>query len=438
MNAIIDFLTFLQNFSTVLFFAEILFCWHLPKRKLFWLRLLLFFGVCFLFTRQGSAFTPWKKYELFTSIPWMKIGGKINVGFIIIFFLTALLTWFCFDASFCLILIYCSSGYVVQNLQYHLIETYRYSLFHNETQTLGYRLLACLVIVLLFFLAKLFIVDKNKKCETIVNVKRFSVLYSFFVLIVTVGFSYLSFLSNPADVMPHCYSMMCCMFLLAIEYSFFEKSEADYKSGKIKELYEKKVAMQSSMQVTVDSLNHKAHDLKRYVSAMKLMSEDERTGQLEQLNEIASAYDSLIRTKNQTMDLILTENTMLCAKNEIDFSFMIDCEKLGFVSAEDLYVLLSNALDNAIEAEKKEEPSHRNIYLQAYQNQNFVVLKIENYFSKKLILNDGLPVTSKTDKNEHGFGISSIKQIAEKYGGFLNISVEENRFLLTVVLPVKN
>ena len=54
-------------------------------------------------------------------------------------------------------------------------------------------------------------------------------------------------------------------------------------------------------------------------------------------------------------------------------------------------------------------------------------------------LKDGLPETSKQDKDNHGFGLKSIKLIAEKYNGSLAVSTEiKNLFSLNILIPLPN
>ena len=51
---------------------------------------------------------------------------------------------------------------------------------------------------------------------------------------------------------------------------------------------------------------------------------------------------------------------------------------------------------------------------------------------------DGLPVTDKkTDVSMHGIGLSNVKREAEKYGGSLDIQINEKEFLVVVLLQVK-
>lgn len=66
---------------------------------------------------------------------------------------------------------------------------------------------------------------------------------------------------------------------------------------------------------------------------------------------------------------------------------------------------------------------------------NVLCIYIDNYFDGQLVYEDGIPVTSKKDKNIHGFGINSIKTLARKYGGEINIHDSNNTFSLQVIIP---
>ena len=47
----------------------------------------------------------------------------------------------------------------------------------------------------------------------------------------------------------------------------------------------------------------------------------------------------------------------------------------------------------------------------------------------------GLPRTSKEDRDSHGFGLQSIRQIAQDHGGFLTVQGEDQIFLLRITFP---
>lgn len=124
--------------------------------------------------------------------------------------------------------------------------------------------------------------------------------------------------------------------------------------------------------------------------------------------------------------------------NESDFK----TKKSGSVSDRldpyDIGVILSNSLENAIEAcEKAGEGAY--IYVRSYVKGSLFFIETENSFSGEINFagGSGLPLTSK-EEGAHGYGLSNIERTAKKYMGDIDISVEERSgrsiFFLTVML----
>jgi sensor histidine kinase regulating citrate/malate metabolism len=65
------------------------------------------------------------------------------------------------------------------------------------------------------------------------------------------------------------------------------------------------------------------------------------------------------------------------------------------------------------------------------------LIQTENAFKGSLQFKDGLPKTTTGDEFNHGYGVSSIKMIAEKYGGSLNTRAEDNVFYLNILIPME-
>ena len=63
-------------------------------------------------------------------------------------------------------------------------------------------------------------------------------------------------------------------------------------------------------------------------------------------------------------------------------------------------------------------------------------IHIENYLGHEIILKNGLPLTSKADKNYHGFGVLSIRHVVEKYKGTMYIRTDHSRFCLDILIPI--
>ena len=101
----------------------------------------------------------------------------------------------------------------------------------------------------------------------------------------------------------------------------------------------------------------------------------------------------------------------------------------------EICTLFGNCLDNAIEAVMKiNDIDKRNINLIVRNVHSFISITIENYYVGNILLNsDGLPMTTKSNKDYHGFGTKSIKMIVNKYQGDLKITTKKNIFTLSIL-----
>ena len=115
---------------------------------------------------------------------------------------------------------------------------------------------------------------------------------------------------------------------------------------------------------------------------------------------------------------------------------MADCSNMGFISNGDLYALFGNIMDNATEAAGEvEDENKRCIAVNIREAAGWISVTVENYFTGELSFSeDGLPLTRKAKKSEHGFGLKSVRHIAEKYGGNVSVETEGDIFRISVLL----
>lgn len=102
----------------------------------------------------------------------------------------------------------------------------------------------------------------------------------------------------------------------------------------------------------------------------------------------------------------------------------------------DLSSILFNTIDNSIEACLNSNLENKYIYLQLYPDGNFLYYKIKNNYDasnspchKKLFLN-------KRDYIEKGYGLRIVRDIVEKYDGYIDIDKCDNEYSVTMVLPL--
>lgn len=102
----------------------------------------------------------------------------------------------------------------------------------------------------------------------------------------------------------------------------------------------------------------------------------------------------------------------------------------------DLSAIFGNALDNAIESVMRvEDPEKRLIHVTVSARKGFTLITFENYFEGELSFAGQLPVTTKGDRGFHGYGLKSIRYVAEKYGGSMTVQAEEQWFKLNILFP---
>ena len=244
---------------------------------------------------------------------------------------------------------------------------------------------------------------------------------------------------NKAYTIVSCiYNLLCCSMVLYIQFSLATNKHLKSELQTTMQLLKQAEDQYKSSKENVDIINLKCHDLKHqlteYAKNGKLDSE-----LLGELENVINIYDSTIKTGNEALDLILSEKSLICQKKDIKLTCLADCSKLSFISKTDLYSLFGNMIDNAMEAVSKiQDVDRRHINLVVKNVNSFVSISIDNYYEGNIVLLDnGLPKTTKEDKDYHGYGMKSIQLIVNKYDGDLNISLDNNVFSLFIMFPIK-
>lgn len=189
----------------------------------------------------------------------------------------------------------------------------------------------------------------------------------------------------------------------------------------------------------IESLGRLAHDLKHQIAALRAEVDPEHAAAgFEQLEKSVQRYSAQQHTGNPVLDVILTTKERTCADRGISFTAVADGSLLSNMSSMDIASLFGNALDNAIEATSKlADPEQRLIKLALFEQNSFTVVRVEKYYDSRLKKDaeGNLRTTKRDDQHRHGFGVKSIRHIAQQYGGEVTIRTNDHWFVLTVLLP---
>lgn len=226
--------------------------------------------------------------------------------------------------------------------------------------------------------------------------------------------------------------------LLYAYHAQHQEAQARKELDSMQTILENQYAQYKMSRESIDMINRKYHDLKHQIAALRAEPDAGRREQwLDEMEEDIRAYEAQNKTGNSVVDTLLTGKSLYCQKHGIALTVVADGRSLTFMDIMDICTIFGNALDNAIECELKiPDKSKRMIHLTLTTQKQFLLLQVENYCPNMPAFRDGLPVTTKQDSANHGFGVKSIRFTARKYGGSTTVGAEDGWFVLKVLIPL--
>ena len=232
-------------------------------------------------------------------------------------------------------------------------------------------------------------------------------------------------------------SLVLTFFMLYAEYQLAFRAKLEVELATLSTLMESERRQYEISRDLIDAINVKCHDIRHQIRHFHDGDADVSSDFLADLAREVDIYDSIVKSDSEPLDIILTEKGLVCEQEGITFTCIADGEALSFMAPADVYSLFGNALENAIEAVRVlEDPTKRAIGLDVRTAGEMLLIHVENYFSGELVMEDGMPQTTKADASRHGYGIKSMVNIAERYGGTLATVVRDEVFALNVAIPL--
>ncbi|MBR6101880.1 MAG: sensor histidine kinase [Ruminococcus sp.] len=219
-------------------------------------------------------------------------------------------------------------------------------------------------------------------------------------------------------------------------------------------LYEKNLSLMaenhtlSIQRLQYDSLNDRLenmrktrHDLRHHTALLKQIR---LSGDLSALDELINTYTEqnaldqpLMFCENKTVNIVLAFYSETAYKNSISFSVKADIPEDIFADSKDIAVVFGNVLENASDACREVEGERFIDITAAYKSSangdHILTLVVKNSFATAPTVNEN-GVFNSTKHPGEGIGISSVKSIAEKYGGTCSFTHEDGVFSVSVIL----
>lgn len=432
--------TAIKSFSEFLLFliiAVIMFTAKMPRRNRFVSRAVLSFAACVIIAVL-SGFCGGTIIAAFYYATAAQTVVNI-FAHIVIFASVFVAAYICFDKKPSSVLFLCIASYAVE----HILSSITIPLSNYIEHSL-LREVVSILIVLLGYVPVYFLFVRRfvRLFSAVSEVEWNSVtLFSVFIILIATVVGSIGYGGREASPLLFAMLSVCsvvfCFFLLYAQYLILSTMIARRDRETDKLLHATQLRQYEFIRNNIDEINIRFHDIKHKMNDMAENGGALDKDYIEKLNELISEYDSQIKTGSEALDVILLEKSLHCKRKKIKFICLADGALLDGMSPADLYSIFGNALDNAIEYLETVDEDNRIIKMYVdLKCGSFVNISIKNRFDceKKTITGDNLK-TSKSDADNHGYGIRSMKMTVERFGGSMSISASDDVFEVNIVLP---
>lgn len=367
------------------------------------------------------------------SLPVM--AGRV-FSMLTVYFLLILFAWLCYEESFWTALFVASSGYIAQDIAgslktiLRLVPAFAALTAHPAGILLADLLCYGGIFAVLFFAFRPFTRRRNENFDN-----KLKVVFSFGIMVLCIGMARLT-QDNPdrnqlALLSESLYGILCGVFILSLQFGVMEQARLSRNVDEMRRILQKQRDQYEAGKSSMELVNEKYHDLK---ALLRSFHGQLSAAQMQKLEQQVQEYDVYIHTGNAALDVLLTERRALCARRGIQLTCLLHGPDLAFMEELDLYTLLGNALDNAVEAVSRlPAEKEKFISLTAAREGNMVTLHMENPLAGTVTFSDGLPRSAR-DPRYHGFGMRSMERIVQRYGGTLSARQQGELFCLDLLL----
>lgn len=199
------------------------------------------------------------------------------------------------------------------------------------------------------------------------------------------------------------------------------------------------VGLYNSMRENYNIQRQRTHEYKNQILCMDMLMKKKDYSKLEDyIGNISDGLDAqldMVDTNNDVVNAILNAKYYEAIKNDVLFVLKINDLSDIKVSDEDIVTILSNLLDNAIEAAKQCNVGKRTVKIKLLSEDDVLTIAVSNtYKTEPMLTEDGYIRTTKNNKEEHGWGIRNIVATLEKYDAEYIIDYKNGEFVFSIMM----
>lgn len=197
--------------------------------------------------------------------------------------------------------------------------------------------------------------------------------------------------------------------------------------------------MYNMLAENLDRQRSRTHEFNNHLLCINALVKNQKYEELkEYISDIcqnSQIDENVINTNNVMVNTIINIKYSEAVGKGIVFVVRVnDLSKIN-IKNEDLVILLSNLLNNAIEACEKCE-NKRVIKMKFMIENEDIILSVKNTYNEPIIKRGESFVTAKKEKSDHGIGIKNVIKVVEKYKGTYAIQNKTEEFMFSIMIPL--
>ncbi|MBE5943088.1 MAG: GHKL domain-containing protein [Lachnospiraceae bacterium] len=303
------------------------------------------------------------------------------------------------------------------------------------------------VVIAIIWLYYLIIGRKLNK-DFLVLPKRVGYLFTGVNIVLMLMMSYFSFVLSevPKLKMVKAGSVIILMgglsvFGMIIAVIYYFNGTAKYRlQNEISEKYNEQQREYFTRLLEKEQLTRQfRHDIINHLIVMQEMAGKEQSERLQEyigelLQEIDNEHYKQYDVGNEVVNTILNYY-LLPMRESCDVKVTGYMGELEKISQKDLCTIISNVIKNAVEAVQNVDDKNKEIVVDINCGEKYLSVKVENTMNGDIMIGEnGLPQTSKSDKNSHSIGLLNTKTVVEKYNGTYEIILKTRTFITQIYL----
>lgn len=257
-------------------------------------------------------------------------------------------------------------------------------------------------------------------------------LSTYYAVTLTRDSNYMEGVANFLLVLSAVLVVGCIAFIV---YKYFAVSQ---KQKDVQMLLDSQLMHNEEILKSNSDIRRFRHDYINNVFALSTLIDQNRIEEakeyLAKMNNIPALKGTRFATGNYLADAIISSKATLAQEKGLKIEFEGSIPSQG-ISNNDICTILANALDNAV----SNSPANSNAPITVTSSEKIqgVTLIVSNPVAQNIDIKDNRIKTSKKDKTNHGFGLDNIKAVAKEYNGFVNLTCENNLFIIEIGLIFK-